>query len=60
MTDLTNFSIFPNPDSADEDGLLCIGGELDINTLIDAYYHGIFPWPQEGLPLVLPADARNN
>ncbi len=45
-------SIFPNPNQADEDGLLCYGGKLDVAFLIDAYSHGIFPWPHEGYPLL--------
>lgn len=48
MTD----SIFPDPLTAADDGLLCYGGDLSIETLVDAYGHGIFPWPQEGLPLL--------
>ena len=36
---------FPSVESADEDGLLAIGGDLEIDTLITAYQHGIFPWP---------------
>ncbi|MGE0632573.1 MAG: leucyl/phenylalanyl-tRNA--protein transferase [Pseudobdellovibrionaceae bacterium] len=43
---------FPDPHYADEDGLLAIGGKLDIPTLVTAYYHGIFPWPQDGLPML--------
>ena len=37
--------VFPSVESADEDGLLAIGGDLEIDTLITAYQHGIFPWP---------------
>ncbi|MFH0977411.1 MAG: leucyl/phenylalanyl-tRNA--protein transferase [Spirochaetota bacterium] len=37
---------------SDQDGLLCIGGNLGPETLVDSYYHGIFPWPQEGLPIL--------
>lgn len=33
-------------------GLVAVGGGLDLGTLFQAYYHGIFPWPQEGLPLL--------
>ncbi|MCM2281054.1 MAG: leucyl/phenylalanyl-tRNA--protein transferase [Bdellovibrionaceae bacterium] len=43
---------FPDPRSATEDGLLCIGGDLRVSTLLEAYSHGIFPWPQEGYPLL--------
>lgn len=38
-------SRFPPPESADADGLLGVGGELGVDWLIDAYRHGIFPWP---------------
>lgn len=43
---------FPDPESASDDGLLCFGGDLEISTLLSAYRMGIFPWPQEGLPLL--------
>lgn len=36
---------FPPPTSTTPDGLLCIGGRLSPEWLIDAYRHGIFPWP---------------
>ncbi len=52
MIERIKHSMFPNPDMADEDGLLCIGADLDVYTLLDAYYHGIFPWPREGLPVL--------
>ncbi len=45
-------SQFPHPREADEDGLLCFGGELFPEILLDSYFHGIFPWPHEGLPLL--------
>jgi leucyl/phenylalanyl-tRNA--protein transferase len=44
--------VFPDPRTAGEDGLLCVGGDLQVDTLISAYSQGIFPWPQEGLPLL--------
>ncbi len=37
--------IFPPVDCADDDGMLALGGELDPEWLLDAYTHGIFPWP---------------
>ena len=43
---------FPNPRSANPDGLLMIGGDLKVETLEKAYRMGIFPWPQEGVPLL--------
>jgi leucyl/phenylalanyl-tRNA--protein transferase len=36
---------FPPVDSADEDGLLAVGGDLDPESLLLAYQNGIFPWP---------------
>lgn len=43
---------FPNPEQADAHGLLCVGGDLKPETLIEAYSHGIFPWPQKDVPLL--------
>jgi len=43
-------SSFPDPRSARGD-LIAIGADLGIETLRDAYRHGIFPWPHEQLPL---------
>lgn len=37
--------IFPPVETADEEGLLCYGGKLDPDWLLEAYTHGIFPWP---------------
>jgi leucyl/phenylalanyl-tRNA--protein transferase len=36
---------FPSVEAAREDGLLVLGGKLDPDWLLDAYAHGIFPWP---------------
>lgn len=36
---------FPDVSTADEDGFLASGGKLDPDWLLDAYTHGIFPWP---------------
>jgi len=36
---------FPNANHADKHGLLHIGGRLTPDWLLDAYTHGIFPWP---------------
>lgn len=43
---------FPPVDHADESGLLCWGGRATPHTLLEAYRHGIFPWPHEGYPLL--------
>lgn len=43
--------VFPNPELADEDGLLAIGGDLSAERLILAYQHGIFPWFSDDDPI---------
>ncbi|MEB3754748.1 leucyl/phenylalanyl-tRNA--protein transferase [Acinetobacter sp. MD2(2019)] len=45
--------IFPDPELADPDGegLICIGGDLQPSTLLQAYSHGLFPWFNEGEPI---------
>lgn len=35
---------FPDPELANEDGLLAVGGNLHTDTLLNAYRSGIFPW----------------
>ena len=37
--------VFPPVETATEDGLVAIGGDLEVDTLITAYHQGIFPWP---------------
>jgi leucyl/phenylalanyl-tRNA--protein transferase len=43
-------SQFPDPRRARGD-IVALGADLTTDTLRDAYFHGIFPWPVEGLPL---------
>ena len=43
---------FPLPELAQEDGLLAIGGDLSIERLVLAYSNGIFPWYNEGEPIL--------
>jgi leucyl/phenylalanyl-tRNA---protein transferase len=43
---------FPDPDEADESGLLAIGGDLSIERLKLAYSKGIFPWYEDGMPIL--------
>ena len=43
---------FPAVSSADADGLLAIGGNLEVETLCTAYKRGIFPWYEAGQPLL--------
>ena len=44
--------IFPNPDLAEEDGLLAVEGDLKFERLILAYCNGIFPWYSDGEPIL--------
>jgi len=65
---LTKEIIFPNPELSEEDGLLAIGGDLSIERLILAYCNGLFPWYNEGEPilwwcpkprfLIIPTDVK--
>lgn len=43
---------FPDPNLAEEDGLLAIGGDLSLERLLNAYSNGIFPWFSEGDPIL--------
>ncbi len=49
---LTQAIIFPEVTEAHEDGLLAIGGDLSTERLIAAYHNGIFPWYNEGEPVI--------
>ncbi|HEY2627953.1 MAG TPA: leucyl/phenylalanyl-tRNA--protein transferase [Usitatibacter sp.] len=37
---------------ASPNGLLCVGGDLSPDRILDAYSHGIFPWYSEGDPIL--------
>ena len=39
---------FPEPERADEDGIVAIGGDITPEWLLLAYRKGIFPWYNEG------------
>ncbi len=43
---------FPPAELARPDGLLAIGGDLSVPRLISAYKSGIFPWYNEGEPIL--------
>lgn len=43
--------VFPPVESASEDGLVAVGGDLELDTLLEAYQKGIFPWPLSTYPL---------
>ncbi len=52
MKILSNKIEFPSVDKASEDGLLAFGGDLSPERLILAYKSGIFPWFEEGQPIL--------
>ena len=43
---------FPPVHLANEDGLLAVGGDLSVERLMLAYKSGIFPWYNEGEPII--------
>ncbi len=45
MKQLPPSKYFPPAEAATEDGLVGVGGNLAPDWLLDAYSHGIFPWP---------------
>ncbi|HAU68809.1 MAG TPA: leucyl/phenylalanyl-tRNA--protein transferase [Gammaproteobacteria bacterium] len=46
------FIQFPDPSSANIDGLLAMGGDLRPDTLVRAYTQGIFPWFNDDQPIL--------
>ena len=50
MAHLPPSKFFPPAESADVHGILGVGGRLSPEWLIDAYSHGIFPWPWDPDP----------
>ncbi len=44
--------IFPDPQFAEPDGLLAVGGDLSASRLLAAYQQGIFPWYSEDDPIL--------
>lgn len=49
---LTKDLVFPPVSKANEDGFLAIGGDLSPERLVLAYKSGIFPWFEEGDPIL--------
>lgn len=49
---LSKQALFPAPRLAEPDGLLAVGGDLSPSRLLLAYSMGIFPWYNEGDPLL--------
>jgi leucyl/phenylalanyl-tRNA--protein transferase len=44
--------VFPHPSLAEPDGLLAVGGDLSADRLLAAYCNGIFPWYNDGDPIL--------
>ena len=51
---ITRGARFPSPNTAliEPDGLLCAGGDLKPETIINAYAQGIYPWFSNGQPIL--------
>jgi len=44
--------VFPDPELAEEDGLIAVGGDLSTERLLLAYQNGIFPWYSDDTPIL--------
>lgn len=44
--------VFPDPQLANNEGLLAIDGDLSVERLVLAYSNGIFPWYEEDSPIL--------
>jgi leucyl/phenylalanyl-tRNA--protein transferase len=49
---LTSPIYFPPHETANEDGILALGGDLSEERLLFAYRNGIFPWYNEDEPII--------
>jgi leucyl/phenylalanyl-tRNA---protein transferase len=54
MTFLPPSRFFPPAEDADAEGLIGCGGKLSPQWLLDAYQHGIFPWPMGDIDEPMP------
>lgn len=45
IAELLAAELFPPVSEAEEDGILCISDVISVPLLMNAYWHGIFPWP---------------
>ena len=52
MQYLTKDLVFPPVTLANRDGILAIGGDLSVERLLLAYQSGIFPWFEQGDPIM--------
>ncbi|NCD69232.1 leucyl/phenylalanyl-tRNA--protein transferase [Mucilaginibacter agri] len=44
--------VFPDPELAEDDGLLAVEGDLSPERLLLAYHNGIFPWYSDDTPIL--------
>jgi leucyl/phenylalanyl-tRNA--protein transferase len=44
--------VFPDPELAEPDGLLAVGGDLSTDRLLLAYQNGVFPWYSDETPIL--------
>jgi len=49
---LDDIPLFPPQNDAEPEGLLAIGGDLSMERLLSAYQQGIFPWYEDGQPIL--------
>ncbi len=49
---------FPKVEQANEQGILAIGGDLSTKRLLSAYKNGIFPWYNQGEPIIWYAPPK--
>ena len=49
--ELNELPIFPDPEEA-ENGIVAVGGDLSTDRLLTAYQSGIFPWYNDGEPII--------
>ncbi len=52
ITKIGRSHVFPNAREGSDEGLLAYGGDLNPNRLLTAYRKGIFPWFNEGDPVL--------
>ncbi len=52
MSEKNHLYDFPDPGTANKDGMVAYGGNLSPATLINAYSKGIFPWYDKSLPIL--------
>lgn len=48
---LSDEPVFPDPEEAEPDGLIAVGGDLSPQRVLTGYALGIFPWPMSNMPL---------